>query len=789
MAKKGQQDMQKAKKRSTPDEVEIKIEIPPDKDLSLTITTPDGASKQILSSGGPITLTIQVPPREGEPTSSASADRKAARTAVASRDKWITNLSRQIRSAAARFSTFLAGLTARTPAGIKAFSGRRGWVLFWLSLVIYLFTRLYRIAEYPIYFFTDEAVQTVLAADFLRDGLHDYAGRLLPAFFINGSRYSLGLSVYMQLIPTLLFERSVALTRGVSAIVSATSAVAVALILKRIFKTKVWWAGVLLLGLVPAWFLHSRTAFEYALLVTCFAWMLYFYLLYRTQDARYLYACLIFAALGFYSYNPGQVIIPGFGLLMGVIDFRYHWRRRRTVLKGLGLILLAALPYVRFRLNHPTDAYLQLRTLNSYWTDSTPLLSKLQRFARELLIGLNPTYWFLPSKSDLIRHVMDNVGHFHILMLPFAALGIWRGLRRSSFIRARVLLAALLASLLGGAMVAIGITRVLTFVIPMTVFVGIGLDHVYRWLSRLIRRAVLDYGTALTLVILSLVMLRTAVVDGPLWFRDYGLGGMQFGAIQVSEEIQRYLDGNGVREVILSPKWANGVDVIRRFFFPDDAPVELGSASSVLESRMDLSDQTLFVFTQPEYVHLQEDPKIGSITVQSILPYPDGTPGFYFLKLAYSDEAAAIFEQERLERLKPRVESYPLLGMTVEIEHPYFDSGGLQHIFDHDPFTYVRVYEANPTLLKFSFPRPVDLAGIELTTGSMDFELEIRLYAPETGSPVTYSRSYAGLPDDPTVRIDFDRGPQQASRVEVEILSIRPSDPVKIHIRDLSFFQ
>jgi hypothetical protein len=786
MAEENRQDLQKAKERSSPDEVEITIEMPPDRDLALTVTTPDGASKQIRSSGGPVTLKIHVPSREA---GSASAARKADQASAASRAGGDITPADRVRSIAASASTFASDLVTRAPAGLRPFWGRRGWVLFSLSLVIYLFTRLYRLADFPIYFFTDEAVQSVLAADFLRDGLHDYAGKLLPAFFINGSRYSLGLSVYMQLIPTLLFQRSVAVTRGVSAVVSATSAVAVALILKRIFKTKVWWAGVLLLGLVPAWFLHSRTAFEYSLLVTCFAWMLYFYLLYRTQDARYLYACLIFAALGFYSYNPGQIIIPGFALLMGVIDIRYHWRQRRTVLKGMGLVLLAAVPYVRFRFTHPTDTYFQLRTLNSYWTDSIPLLAKLRRFSKELLRGMNPAYWFLPSNSDLIRHVMDNLGHFHILMLPFAALGFWRGLRRSSFIRTRVLLAALLASLLGGAMVAIGVTRVLTFVIPMTIFIGLGLDHVYRLLSRAIRSAALDYGLGLTLGILSLLMLRTAVVDGPLWFRDYGLGGLQFGAIQVAEEIQGYLDDNQVREVILSPKWANGVDVIRRFFFPDDAPVELGSVSSVLESRMDFSDQTLFVFTQPEYELLQQDPKIGSISVQSILPYPDGTSGFYFLKLAYSDEAETIFEQERLERLKPRVESYPLLGMTVEIEHPYFDSGGLQHIFDHDPFTFVRVYEANPTLFKFSFPNPVDLSGIELTTGSMDFEVDIRLYAPDSAAPVTYSKSFAGLPDDPTVRIEFDRGPQPASRVEVEILSVRPSDPVKIHVRDLSFLQ
>jgi len=50
-------------------------------------------------------------------------------------------------------------------------------------MLVYLAVRLIGLATFPIYFFTDEAVQTVMAEDFVRDGLRNYNGELLPTYF------------------------------------------------------------------------------------------------------------------------------------------------------------------------------------------------------------------------------------------------------------------------------------------------------------------------------------------------------------------------------------------------------------------------------------------------------------------------------------------------------------------------------------------------------------------------------------------------------------------------------
>jgi hypothetical protein len=73
-----------------------------------------------------------------------------------------------------------------------------------LSLAVYLFVRLHHLASYPICFFTDEAVQTVLAADLVRPDSR-LLGNYFPTFFQNVYEYNLSFRRYAQVLPFLLF--------------------------------------------------------------------------------------------------------------------------------------------------------------------------------------------------------------------------------------------------------------------------------------------------------------------------------------------------------------------------------------------------------------------------------------------------------------------------------------------------------------------------------------------------------------------------------------------------------
>ncbi len=281
--------------------------------------------------------------------------------------------------------------------------GRAALAAFTLALLIYAATRLIGLTHYPIYFFSDEAIQAVAASDLIRDHFRNSDGLLWPPYFKNYAVWNLSLSVYLQLLPVRLLGMSVYVTRWVSVLVGMLGVAAVAGTLRNVFRARGWYLSVLVLAATPAWFLHSRTAFETAEMTAFYALFLYCYLLYRSRAPRYIFPALLFAAAAFYSYSNGQAIIGVLVLALAVVDAPYHWRALKGSRgeggegegekgrKGAGeitpspllpfspsplllFLLLAALlawPYVRFRLNYPTDLAYHLRSLDSYWFNDT----------------------------------------------------------------------------------------------------------------------------------------------------------------------------------------------------------------------------------------------------------------------------------------------------------------------------------------------------------------------------------------------------------------------------------
>jgi hypothetical protein len=660
-------------------------------------------------------------------------------------------------------------------------------VFFGLSLAIYLALRLIRLADFPIYFFTDEAVQTVLAADFVRDGFRDFLGNYFPTYFQNVYRFNLNTSVYAQVIPFMLFGKSVLVTRATAALLTLPGAIALGLALRDFFRLRLWWIGVLLFSAVPAWFLHSRTAFETTLMVSFYACCLYFYLRYRLRSPKSLYLALVFGALAFYTYSPGQIILPATAALLLVFDFSYHRRQRTVALRGVLVLALLALPYLRFYLMMPEAQPEILRILASPWAEGGPLAGKilfsLQAYGR----GISPAYWFWPQVHDLPRHTMLGYGHMARWMAPFALIGLVEAVRRWRDPAYRAVLACLLAVPLAGAVAGAGITRLLSFVVPATMLVTIGVDLPLEWLVRRAPRSAPAVAAIVFVVLagVNFAMLRDALANGPTWNREYGME-MQYGASQVFGAVSEVVAANPDQRVLVSPTWGNGIDVVKRFFISDEAPIEVSNADGLLADFGELTRELLFVLTPEEYAAILQNPKINGVQVERTLPYPDGRTGFYFVRMEYSNQAEELFAREREERSLPVVESLEVDGEMLRIEHSLFDSGEILHVFDKDPYTMARGMEANPLLLDITFPSPRSLSGLDLTTGSMDIGLAAALYPAGEDGPVEIEESYTDLPDDPTVSLSFPANLGPVKRVRLWVTHLDAIGPSKIHVRELS---
>lgn len=663
--------------------------------------------------------------------------------------------------------------------------------LFTLSLAVYVYTRLYALDLFPIYFFADEANIALLGETVFKNGFRDASGAWLPIYFEGaGLRWTPVLSVYFQGLALSLFGKSVFISRATSALTSVLAVLAVTFILRNIFKVRYWWAGGLILAVAPGWFLHSRTAFETATTTAFYGCFLLFYLLYREKSPRYLFPALVFGAATFYTYSNAQLVMAALAVGLFISDWRYHLRNWRTLVAGALFAVVLALPLIVFQRTHPEALGTHLRAVDSYWFHPIPLQDKIFTYLKNYGYGLSPQYWFFPNTHDLDRHRMDGLGQIHWSVLPFVLVGLIVCLAKLRSSRYRAVLIATLATPVGAAMLDIGIARVLPFVVPASLLAALGLE----WLLDRLRRIpydVLAVPLFVGLSIANILLLRTALTQGPFWSSDYGLYGMQFGAKQVFEDaIPELLESDPNLQMRVSSTWANGTDNFVRFFLTPEqwSHVQMLNVDYFTFEKRALDQNTMLVMTPNEYETARTSPKFKAVDVARIIPYPDGQPGFYFARLEYADNVDALFTAEREERRKPVGEAFELNGQVVTITHSRLDAGSLKELFDGDTFTLVRGLEANPLVFDVAFLAPQKIPSLQLTLGAMaDFTLTLYVYPPGSDQPVKYEQQFVGLPDDPQVDFPLTRGPGDIIRLRMEIKNNLSGDTAQIHVREIVF--
>ena len=684
---------------------------------------------------------------------------------------------------------------------------RLAFRLFMLALMVYLLTRLIGLADFPIYFFTDEAIQTQQAADLVTRGFRDGAGTFLPTYFENGGQYNLGLSVYAQVIPTLIFGKQVWVTRGTAVLLTLVAAVSLGLTLREAFRSRLWWLGPLLLAAVPAWFLHSRTAFETTLMASLYASSLYFYLRYRGGHLKALYPALITGALAFYAYSPGQVIVVVTGLMLLAADARYHWQHRRTVLKGLTLLVLLALPYLRFTLTQGGAQFQHLSLLNSYWVKPLPLWKKIGTYIVRYLKGLNPFYWFWPNPSlfeklwpetppplwlfsaqgDLARHTMKGYGHILWLMFPFWLAGLIRCIRRFQDPAHRTLLLATLAAPSGAALVDWGITRGLVFLIPATLITALGMEMAVGWLqakwTRLSQKLVsLLLFTALAGV--SFGMLADALINGPTWYTDYGLVGMQYGARQMLPRAVEIAQSNPETTVYVSSTWANGSDVLLRYFADDTPNIEMGNINAWALDYFPLDRGMLFVMTEDDLDYITTSGKFTDITVEETLPYPDGSDGFFFVRLVYAPDILDILAEEREARQALVPTEFLLEDQVIQVEHSVLDMNEIVEAFDGDPTTLIRTLEANPLRIVLHFPEPRPLQSAALLIGGPPTRVTLTAFlAGEEIATLSEAVGQSPVTRELTLSLGEEK---TVDEIQFEVLSVNDGEISHVHLWEIT---
>jgi hypothetical protein len=517
---------------------------------------------------------------------------------------------------------------------------RDGAVLLFVgALMVYALTRLLWLERLPISFLGDEAIHATLGRRVFDTGLRGPDGSLLPVYFVNGFYWNLSLSVYLHGLTEAVFGASVQVARATNALVTVTGAVAVGLLAQTALGIRRGWLAILAFALAPGWLLLSRTALEAPLAVSLYAWALLAYAHYRNSSrAAALPAAFVFAAAAAYAYAPFQAIVPLTAVVLAVADRRHHARNLATVRWSLALALLLALPAMRFRLMHPDAAGDQLSTLGSYMTSSMSLPDKLVRLVERWGECLSPHYWYTGA-GDLARHRWGDRGHLPFVLAPLLALGLLLAVRRARRdAGARLVLIALLAAPAGAALTdGRGATRLALVFVPTALLTALGAD----WLLERIRPLRARAATAAAVFVAGVAgaagLLHEGLRDAPLWSRDYSLYGMQWGAIQLYEDVIPALMEREPAKIALSPTWANNTTQFGPFFLGDRVALdrlELHDERYWTVARNPIAPGGQIAILPPSELANLEASGIARVTQVGVLRYPDGSRGFEIVRVS-----------------------------------------------------------------------------------------------------------------------------------------------------------
>jgi 4-amino-4-deoxy-L-arabinose transferase-like glycosyltransferase len=650
-------------------------------------------------------------------------------------------------------------------------------------LLIYLASRFIGLDRFPIYFFCDEAVQTNLAANLVHNGLKDEMGELLPTFLANAGQYEMGPSVYLQVLPYLIFGKSIWVTRGVCVLFTLLAAIAIGLMSMNIFRSKYPYLAILILCITPTWFLHSRTAFETGLATSFYAVFIYCYLMYRQEKLKYVYGALVFGVLALYTYSPVQLVVGVTFIGLLLFDLKYHWQHRKLLLKVFGLAAILAIPYIRFLILHPDENYHQMQILGSFWLDNSSLGHKLGIYFGNYLQLLNPAFWFDPNYGGIIRHIMKGYGQFFWWSAPLVALGLVLTLLHIKRPEYRALLIVLLAAPTGSSLVGPGITRTMILVIPVVLFAAIALDQVIHWLSLIrIKPAVTAAICLVGMIGITGYMVYDVNVNAPTWYDDYTLSGLQYGSRELFPEIKQFIQENPDKKLMVSSEWANDPQEVAAFYFNDPLPFTFGSIEMWINQQLPLPDNQVFVVIPSELEAVKTSNKFKSLEILKTLPYPNGQPGFYFVKAEYVDDIDQVFAQEVAARhaLIPG-EATLHDGTKVTIEYPHLDMGEIGAIFDNNNDTLIRTESSNPMVLKLTFFEPYKIKSVTFRVGGAPTTVTATAAPSDMSADITIDKKVPVSSEVREITLTFDKE-ILVSSLELSIKNTEDTEPAHVHL-------
>lgn len=668
-----------------------------------------------------------------------------------------------------------------------------------LSIGAFSITRFLYLEEFPIYFFCDEAFIGVETRSLIYNWFFSPNGKFLPMYWDKAQgRWVPQLSIYLSLIPTLLFPRSIWALRMVTGIVSLIGILIGCWGLQKVSKARdLFWLPLAFATIMPVLILHNRLAFETSNAISGLFAAIGFYFAYRLESPKYLTGFIASVYFTFYSHWSGSIVISAACCLLLLIDAPYHFsvfrKLPKFMLLHVVLVIIGAIPLFRFLYNQPQGIFQQLAILRSGIATKQPLHVVLGSAFERYLRAFDPSYWFLYNyMPEEIRHLWKDRPFLPTFSAVPFLIGLTVTIATFWTVQSRVLLIFFLCGALPVTTVETHVQRMFYIVAPAIFIMTIGLIICYRWCANGAPKLAAQTCCIVILLFQTTALTREFLGAGQ-WYSMYTMGGLQWGAKALFEEaIPKILSENSQATITPSGEWANGADIFPMFFLNQEQLLRIhGVPFELLHPEFDerIPTDRIFILSPPERERINGSGKFKPLKPLLKIPYPDGTLGFTFSHLEYVDNIEEIMAPERQARLIPEQASIPVWGTNAAITFSRLDNGSIAEAFDANYFTLARGMVANPFVLDMSFQEPRHGAGVKIDLYPMDVRVKV-LARDSTGNVIAETSGEARMPGlnrDTSVELRFANSPVEFSRMEVEIQSLndRPNR-AHVHVRELA---
>jgi 4-amino-4-deoxy-L-arabinose transferase-like glycosyltransferase len=491
---------------------------------------------------------------------------------------------------------------------------QKNYICLLAVIILAGFLRFYNLSYNPNGFFCDEASIGVNAYSLLKSGKDEW-GNVWPLFFKAFGEYKNPIQTYTALPLIFLGGLNEFSVRSVSVLYSLLGIIAIFLLGRSFYGTKVGLASALLLAICP-WSVHiSRNSLEGLMAFVFFTTIgLYFWHEYFNKNNKYhlLLLATISLTLALYSYFPARIFIPPLILFL-LVSYSSQLNNKRGF---IALLLLGSLTF-------PMIAHSLWGQGMTRWEQVSSDLD-FSKFIGNYLNHYSLDYLFFKgdigfSSQFITRHSVKGIGELYSFQLPFLIIGLFYLFRQIKKKTNRVLLFLLLTYPIADSLTSASspqATRSIIGLLPLNIITALGIINFLK----------LYKGKILTFAALSIILVMTFSFGNfiqklnkyPLYSSDYW--GWQSGPKEIIAYFMNHQ--SEYSQQFLSPDF-NSPYIFYKFYDPQS------NCSNCLVGGIDefVSENKQLFAIRNENLYLWEE-KGFKLNIIKQFYYPNGEPSF-----------------------------------------------------------------------------------------------------------------------------------------------------------------